>query len=71
MRGHLSRPNQRLVVILIQHNIQSMFRAVKTEIKKENFSGRVMILKGKAGKATMLNTENGTPYRNSSRCGGD
>lgn len=54
-----------------------MFRAVdpidknKTEIKKENFSGRVMILKGKAGKATMLNTENGTPYRNSSRCGGD
>lgn len=65
------------MVILIQHNIQSMFRAVdpidknKTEIKKENFSGRVLILKGKAGKGTMINTENGTPYRNSSRCGGD
>lgn len=35
----------------------------ETEKEKENFSGRVLVLKGKAGKVTVLNHDNRTPNK--------
>lgn len=35
----------------------------RNKTEKENFSGRVLVLKGKAGKATVLNCDNRTPNK--------
>lgn len=58
---------QTIVVLSIQHGTWCMFSDVdptdRNKTEKENFSGWVLVLEGKAGKATVLNRDNRTPNK--------
>lgn len=58
---------QTIVVLSIQHGTWCMFSDVdptdRNKTEKENFSGWVLVLEGKAGKATVLSRDNRTPNK--------